>query len=139
MWIGFTLLAAWFQSMRTAYQNTLSKQEGTLHATLARSLYGLPFVVLYATACYFIAGPLKIKPDFSFFVIAASGAIAQIIATFLMLYLFKQASFTSGTLFAKTEALLAALLAAGFLGDHLSWGSLARHCNRCRRHRGFEL
>lgn len=123
MWIGFTLLAAWFQSMRTAYQNSLSKQEGTLHATLARSLFGLPFVLLYAAACYLIVGPLTSSPTSFFYFIGASGAIAQIIATYLMLYLFKQASFTSGTLFAKTEALLAALLAAAFLGDSLTWGA----------------
>lgn len=123
MWIGFTLLAAWFQSMRTAYQNTLSKQEGKLHATLARSLFGLPFVFIYGLFCYFLIGPLSTQPDLFFYLIAGIGAIAQILATYLMLYLFKQASFTSGTLFAKTEALLSALLAAILLGDILSWGA----------------
>lgn len=123
MWIGFTLLAAWFQSMRTAYQNTLSKQEGTLHATLARSLFGLPFVILYGLVCYFVIGPLTLEPSSAFYLIAGIGALAQILATYLMLYLFKQASFTSGTLFAKTETLIAALLAAGLLGDILSWGA----------------
>ena len=123
MWIAFTLLAAWFQSMRTAYQNSLSKQEGTLHATLARSLFGLPFVLVYGGLCYFVFGSLTAKADLAFYIIAGLGAIAQVLATYLMLYLFKQASFTSGTLFAKTEALLAALLAAAFLGDKLSWGA----------------
>lgn len=123
MWIAFALLAAWFQSMRTAYQNTLSKQEGTLHATLARSLFGLPFVLLYGLLCWVFIGPLIIPPDIYFYLIAGVGGIAQILATYLMLYLFKQASFTSGTLFAKTEALLAALLTAGLLGDILSWGA----------------
>lgn len=123
MWIAFTLLAAWFQSMRTAYQNSLSKQEGTLHATLARSLFGLPFVLVYGSLCYFVFGSLTAKADLAFYIIAGLGAIAQVLATYLMLYLFKQASFTSGTLFAKTEALLAALLAAAFLGDKLSWGA----------------
>ncbi|KJZ16115.1 multidrug transporter [Marinomonas sp. S3726] len=123
MWIAFTLLAAWFQSMRTAYQNSLSKQEGTLHATLARSLFGLPFVLVYGGFCYFLFGPLTTEISQTFYLIAGLGALAQILATYLMLYLFKQASFTSGTLFAKTEALLAALLAAAFLGDKLSWGA----------------
>ncbi|WP_438462101.1 EamA family transporter [Marinomonas sp. PE14-40] len=123
MWIAFTLLAAWFQSMRTAYQNSLSKQEGTLHATLARSLFGLPFVLVYGGLCYFVFGSLTAKADLAFYIIAGLGAIAQVLATYLMLYLFKQASFTSGTLFAKTEALLAALLAAAFLGDKLSWSA----------------
>jgi drug/metabolite transporter (DMT)-like permease len=123
MWIAFTLLAAWFQSMRTAYQNTLSKQEGSLHATLARSLFGLPVVIFYGLICWLVIGPLQTNPSMDFFFIAGVGAITQILATYLMLYLFKQASFTSGTLFAKTEALLTALLAATFLGDHLSWGA----------------
>ncbi|MGB0942144.1 MAG: EamA family transporter [Marinomonas sp.] len=109
--------------MRTAYQNSLSKQEGTLHATLARSLFGLPFVLVYGGFCYFLFGPLTTEISQTFYLIAGLGALAQILATYLMLYLFKQASFTSGTLFAKTEALLAALLAAAFLGDKLSWGA----------------
>lgn len=117
MWIAFTLSAAWFQSMRTAYQNTLSKQQGFLHATLARSLFGLPFVILYCTFCWFAFGEVWLPNSFLFYAIAFIGAIAQVIATYLMLRLFSLTSFTSGTLFAKTEAMLTAILAVVFLQD----------------------
>ena len=126
MWIAFTLLAAWFQSMRTAYQNSLSKQEGTLHATLARSLFGLPFVVLYGIICWTIFGSIALPESSTFYAVAGVGAVAQVLATYLMLLLFKISSFTSGTLFAKTEALLTAILGGAFLQDKLlsleAWG-----------------
>lgn len=119
MWVAFTILAAWFQSMRTAYQNTLSKQEGTLHATLSRSLFGLPIAVLYSVVCWYFFGGVQISDDSSFYIIAGIGALAQILATYLMLLLFKTTSFTSGTLFAKTEALLTATLGSLFLHDQI--------------------
>lgn len=126
MWISFTLLAAWFQSMRTAYQNSLSKQEGTLHATLARSLFGLPFVLVYCLICWFLFGGITVPDSPTFYLIAGIGAVTQVVATYLMLVLFKIASFTSGTLFAKTEALLTAVLGSLFLHDKMlsteAWG-----------------
>lgn len=126
MWITFTLLAAWFQSMRTAYQNSLSKQEGTLHATLARSLFGLPFVLLYGAICWFFVGGVTLPDSTHFYLVATIGAVAQVLATYLMLLLFKIASFTSGTLFAKSEALLTGVLGSLLLHDQplslSAWG-----------------
>lgn len=110
MWILSTLIAAWFQSMRTAHQNSLSKDFGTLHATLARSLFGLPFVFIYGVFCWVFLGEINITPTTSFYFASFVGAMAQVAATYLMLNLFKTQSFASGTLFAKTEAIMTALL-----------------------------
>ncbi len=121
MWICFTLLAALFQSMRTAHQNTLSKDSGTLHATLARSLFGLPFVLLYCWICSRWFGSLKGGGDWTFFLPATLGALTQVAATYFMLRLFKTRSYASGTLFAKTEALMTALLGMAFFARSLTW------------------
>ena len=120
MWIAFTLLAAWFQSMRTAHQNTLSKQTGGLHATLARSLFGLPLVTLYLVVCWLFIGEIHQLPDAAFYWLAALGAVTQVVATYLMLHLFKVQSFASGTLFSKTEALMTALLGLWLFATPLS-------------------
>ncbi|MCZ2721499.1 DMT family transporter [Marinomonas sp. 15G1-11] len=120
MWIFSTLIAAWFQSMRTAYQNSLSKEFGTLHATLARSLFGLPFVVIYGVFCWLFLGPIQSAPSMYFYLAAFIGAIAQVAATYLMLNLFKTESFASGTLFAKTEAIMTALLGLLLFASALS-------------------
>ncbi len=120
MWILSTLIAAWFQSMRTAYQNSLSKESGTLHATLARSLFGLPFVLIYGAFCWMFLGPINGSLPNAFYISATIGAVAQVAATYLMLSLFKTQSFTSGTLFAKTEALMTALLGLIIFASPLS-------------------
>jgi len=120
MWILSTFIAAWFQSMRTAYQNSLSKESGTLHATLARSLFGLPFVLVYGIFCWVFLGPIDSYISAAFYISATIGAMAQVAATYLMLNLFKTQSFASGTLFAKTEALMTALLGLIIFASPLS-------------------
>jgi len=66
MWIFITLFAAACQSVRTAYQNTLARDAGFLHATMSRSLYGLPLVSVYLLACYFIFGWVSLPNNGSF-------------------------------------------------------------------------
>ncbi|WOD07632.1 DMT family transporter [Marinomonas sp. GJ51-6] len=110
MWIFITLFAAGCQSIRTAYQNTLARETGFLHATLSRSLYGLPLVSLYLIICYFAFGWIQFPSGSLFWVTASVCAIAQVIATYLMLKVFQSGSFTLGILLAKTEAVLAALI-----------------------------
>lgn len=121
MWIAFTLMAALFQSMRTAHQNTLSRQTGTLHATLARSLFGLPFVACYLVISTVLFGSIAFQHIYPFFLMASIGAVSQILATFLMLRLFQTHSYATGTLFAKTEALMTALLGWLVFSSQLSW------------------
>ena len=123
MWILITLFAAGCQSIRTAYQNTLAREAGFLHATMSRSLYGLPLVSLYLLACYFIFGWVSLPDDMSFWLAASVCAVAQIMATYLMLRVFQSGSFALGTLLAKTEAVLAALIGLPLLHYTLTLGS----------------
>ena len=120
MWIIVTLMAAACQSMRTAFQKTLSQQQGVLHATMARSLYGLPLVLVYLLLCISLAGPVQSSQTTVFLGWATLCAIAQILATWLMLRVFESGSFVLGTLLAKTEAVMAALLAIPMLQLSLS-------------------
>ena len=46
-WIPVTVWAAFAQTVRNAAQRHLTKELGTLGATLVRFLYGLPFAVLW--------------------------------------------------------------------------------------------
>ena len=110
MWIFITLFAASCQSVRTAYQNTLARETGFLHATMSRSLYGLPLVIVYLIACFWIFGWVSFPNNVSFLIAASICAITQIMATYLMLRVFQSGSFALGTLLAKTEAVQAALV-----------------------------
>lgn len=126
MWIFITLFAAACQSVRTAYQNTLARESGFLHATMARSLYGLPLVSIYLLVCALFLGWVSIPTGSIFFIAASLCAVAQIMATYLMLRVFQSGSFALGTLLAKTEAVLAALIGLPLLHNALSvaawWG-----------------
>ncbi|TDO99719.1 DMT family transporter [Marinomonas balearica] len=123
MWILVTLFAAACQSMRTAHQKTLSQQQGFLHATMARSLFGLPLVTLYVVVCWWFVGVVQLPNPTEFFLYASICSIMQILATYLMLRVFQSGSFALGTLLAKTEAVLAALIGIPLL--HHSLGGAA--------------
>lgn len=126
MWIFITLFAAACQSVRTAYQNTLAREAGFLHATMSRSLYGLPLVTVYLLICIVLLGGVMLPSGSIFFIAATICALAQIMATYLMLRVFQSGSFAMGTLLAKTEAVLAALIGLPLLHNALSamawWG-----------------
>ena len=123
MWIFITLFAAGCQSVRTAYQNTLARETGFLHATMSRSLFGLPLVTVYLALCWYLFGWVSVDNNPCFFVSASVCAIAQIMATYFMLRAFQSGSFALGTLLAKTEAVLAALIGLPLLHYTLTIGS----------------
>ncbi|UTV98028.1 EamA family transporter [Marinomonas rhizomae] len=123
MWIFITLFAAGCQSVRTAYQNTLARETGFLHATMSRSLFGLPLVSVYLVACWQLFGWVSVDNNLRFWVAASICAIAQIMATYFMLRAFQSGSFALGTLLAKTEAVLAALIGLPLLHYTLTIGS----------------
>ncbi|MGO3740356.1 MAG: EamA family transporter [Marinomonas foliarum] len=123
MWIFITLFAAGCQSVRTAYQNTLARETGFLHATMSRSLFGLPLVSVYLVACWQLFGWISVDNNLRFWVAASICAIAQIMATYFMLRAFQSGSFALGTLLAKTEAVLAALIGLPLLHYTLTIGS----------------
>lgn len=126
MWIFITLFAATCQSIRTAYQNSLAREAGFLHATMSRSLYGLPLVSVYLVVCFFLFGWVELPVGSKFFLVASICAVAQVLATYLMLRVFQTGSFALGSLLAKTEAVLAALIGLPLLHNALSalawWG-----------------
>lgn len=120
MWILFTLLAAFSQAWRNAFQSKLSESASTASVTLARFILASPLAGLYLWSLYQIAPAesLAINDDFLAFVLGAS--IMQIIATGLMVVLFKQNNYAIGAGLAKSEALVAAILGVLFFGSSLT-------------------
>lgn len=120
MWILFTLLAAFSQAWRNAFQSKLSESASTASVTLARFILASPLAGLYLWSLYQIAPAesLAINDDFLAFVLGAS--VMQIIATGLMVVLFKQNNYAIGAGLAKSEALVAAILGVLFFGSSLT-------------------
>lgn len=120
LWIPFTLLAAFMQAWRNAFQKQLSNDVSATGVTLARFIWAWPFVLLYLFALYqWQPAPLPtFNMSVSVFVIAA--ALAQILATGLMVRLFQLRNYAIGAGLAKSEAVLAAILGVWFFSSPLS-------------------
>lgn len=121
LWIAFTLMAALMQAIRTACQKTLAERSSSAAATLARSLFALPLAWGYlALVWQFSPAPELIVPGRSFYFYTLFAAAAQIIATVLMVSLFSQRNYAIGICYAKTEALIIAVLSLLLLNEALS-------------------
>ena len=119
-WIAFTLLAAFSQSWRNAFQSKLAGTMSVAGVTLARFIWAGPIALIYLCALYQWK-PVS-TPDFSgefvFYIIAA--AIMQILATGLMVMLFKLENYAIGAGLAKCEAPVSAVLSVLFFGTALT-------------------
>jgi drug/metabolite transporter (DMT)-like permease len=121
IWLPATLLAALFQSWRTAVQQRLRATLSVNAAGLVRYLYGLPVGVALLTAYLVTTGGVLPIIHLPFLLWCAAAGFAQIIATNLLLMAFGYRNYVAGTAFAKTEAIQGALLAFLLLGETLSW------------------
>ncbi|PWI32501.1 multidrug transporter [Vibrio albus] len=120
IWILFTLLAAFSQSWRNAFQSQLSKDINVAGVTLARFLWASPLALAYLVVLYqWRPAPLPhITGESTFFILGAS--VMQIVATSLMVVLFKQKNFAVGAGLAKSEAPVSAFLGVLFFGTSLT-------------------
>ena len=119
-WIFLTIFAAFMQSWRNALQSKLSATVSVAGVTLARFIIASPIAALYLFVVYQYQDAAL--PDFNLafigYIVGAS--IVQIVATGLMVKLFKMNNFAVGAGLAKSEALMAAILGVMFFGSALS-------------------
>ncbi|MGF1824428.1 DMT family transporter [Vibrio splendidus] len=119
-WIAFTLLAAFSQSWRNAFQSKLAGTMSVAGVTLARFIWAGPIALIYLCALYQwqpVAIP-NFSGEFGFYIVAA--AIMQILATGLMVMLFKLENYAIGAGLAKCEAPVSAVLSVLFFGTALT-------------------
>ena len=112
IWIPITFLAAFMQAARTAGQKYLTKDFSAVGASYVRFLWGLPFALAYLLFLKQLGGHELPSPGWTFFVFAALCGLSQIAATVLLVFLFSLPNFAVGTTYARTEALLTAVLGA---------------------------
>ncbi|ROZ74409.1 EamA/RhaT family transporter [Ramlibacter sp. WS9] len=123
LWIPIVLAAALAQTARNAAQRSLVAQAGTLGATLARFLYGLPFAALWVVALHGLPATAATVPSFhaGYFAWLMLGAAGQLAATACLLAAMKQRNFVIGVAYSKTDALQVALFATLFLRELPGW------------------
>lgn len=125
-WIPIVLAAALAQTARNAAQRSLVAQAGTLGATLARFLYGLPFAAAWVLVLHAMPVTAAAIPPFhtGYFGWLALGAAGQLAATAFLLAAMKQRNFVIGVAYSKTDALQVAVFATLFLHELPGWVTL---------------
>ncbi|MDY7025255.1 MAG: DMT family transporter [Pseudomonadota bacterium] len=122
MWILFTLLAAFSQAWRNAFQKQLSQHVDTYGVTLARFLLASPLAFIYLASLTTALQPEQLIPElhakaWMYLLIAC---FCQILATALMVLLFQQRNYAIGVGLVKSEAMIAAVLGLWLFADPLS-------------------
>jgi drug/metabolite transporter (DMT)-like permease len=120
LWIPATLAAALAQTARNAMQRSLTDAIGVVGATQVRFLYGLPFALVFLALVALVHGHAPPVPDRTALVFAVAGALAQIMATAMMLKAMRTRSFAVTIAYTKTEPVQVALVAWAVLGDVLT-------------------
>ncbi|NNE80087.1 MAG: DMT family transporter [Silicimonas sp.] len=127
LWIFIAVAAAAFQTLRFMLQKHLSMGPlSTGGATFSRFFYSAPIITTLAVL--YLIWTRESIPAFSakFWAYATAGGLAQILATWCVVALFRQRNFAVGITFKKTEVLQTAILGFVILGDRVSlFGALA--------------
>lgn len=117
LWAAFTLTAAAGQTLRNALQRDLTDTIGAAGATFVRFLFGAPFALAFlCVACAFL-GALPAAPNARALSLMSFAAMAQIVATGLMLVSMRERSFVIVTALIKTEAMQIVVFGLVFMGD----------------------
>ena len=110
-WIVATIIAAFFQNLRSSLQKSLNDQMSLMASTYVRFVFALPFSALlfflYFRDLNVISQALN---NYTFLSYVVLGSLSQIIFTFIFLYSFKFSNFVVGTTLSKTEVIQIAFL-----------------------------
>jgi drug/metabolite transporter (DMT)-like permease len=120
LWIPLTLLAAFFQNIRSALQKHLQGKLSTLGAAYVRFLYAWPLALLYFLAVLYTEQQGIPEFGVGFVTYALLGGICQIMFTVFLLWLFSFHNFAVGTTFSKLETIMVAIFGLLLLGDTLT-------------------
>jgi drug/metabolite transporter (DMT)-like permease len=121
LWVVFTIIAAFAQTVRNAMQRELTTTLSTVGATHVRFLFGFPFVILFLAVGLAATGSALPRPAWTFWPWVIDGAVAQVAATALMLAAMGERSFVVTIAYIKTEPIQVAVFGLVFLGDLVTW------------------
>lgn len=110
IWIPISILGAFFQAVRTAAQKSINERLSVWVTTYVRSIFGMPFLLVYLWAVK--AGTGEPWPDLNWaFILNSIGAsVSQVIATVFLIQLFTLRNFVVGTTLTKTDVMMTALI-----------------------------
>ncbi|MGF1650237.1 MAG: EamA family transporter [Hyphomicrobiaceae bacterium] len=120
LWILISVFGALMQAVRTAAQKTLNQSMSNLGTTYVRSLAGLPVMALYlALIMATVQGGMP-RLTVAYLAATCAGALAQVLATMLLIYLFKLRNFAIGSMLIKIDIIMTAALGSLLFSEQLS-------------------
>ncbi len=128
IWIPISVLGALMQAVRTAGQKSLNQRLSTMVTTYVRSIFGMPFLLVYLWAVK--TGTGEPWPDFNWpFVLHSIGAsVSQVAATVFLIQLFTLRNFVVGTTLTKTDVMMTALIGIPLFSEVITgsgWAAIA--------------
>ena len=121
LWVIITILAAFSQNLRSAFQKKLQNDLSDIGATNVRFLFGLPFAIIYFLFLHNSYEVTLTSIPNKFILFTLIGGVSQIIATFLLLKIFNYKNFAVGTTYSKTEPIQALFFSILILGETTSY------------------
>ena len=120
IWIPITVFAALMQAVRTAAQKTLNQNLSTMGTTYVRSLFGMPplFLFLGGAIAYTGLGVPTYSP--AFIIHTSIAALTQVLATALLIYMFRLKNFAIGTMLTKSDVILTAVIGTLLFSEQLT-------------------
>lgn len=125
--VPIAIVAAALQTARNGLQRGLLDDIGPWGATLVRFLFGLPFALIWLAGVFALSPGAPAVLGWGFLILAATGGVAQILATAAMLVAMRRTSFALGTAFQNAALPFSALAGLAF-GDVLNmtaWAGIA--------------
>ena len=120
-WILISVIAAFFQNLRSGIQKNLNKNISLVASTYVRFMFSLPFAALifffYFNGFEQLTILLQQK---TFLIYVISGSLAQIFFIFVLLYSFQFSNFIVGTTLSKTEVVQISILETLLFQDHFN-------------------
>lgn len=120
IWIPISVFAALMQAVRTAAQKTLSQSMSTMGTTYVRSLAALPLIVAILCGVLWFEGSSVPEFGVTYLSYTFGGALAQVLATALLIRMFALRSFAVGTMLIKTDILMTAFIGTALFSEQLS-------------------
>ena len=119
-WIPLSLFAALMQAVRTAAQKQLNQRMSTMGTTYVRSLFGIPFLLIFliAVTLYTGHGAPAFKP--AFVLHTFGGAATQVLATAALISMFRLKNFAVGTMLTKTDLIMTAVIGTLLFAEQTS-------------------
>lgn len=122
IWISIAVFAALMQAVRTAAQKTLNQRMSNLATTYVRSLVGLPIMLAYLAVVLATVGGGVPRFSAAYLGFTFLGALAQVLATMLLIFMFKLKTFAVGSMLIKCDIVMTAVLGSLFFSEVLSLG-----------------